>query len=311
MKSSDAQARTQKLNSYASGFEKLKAHLAMLLFAALVSGSFSLGGIITRQMDPEPLMVLRYIITTLSMGLMAFVLFRQPFAWPEKPLRFLWLGGLLAVYMLTMFMALRITSPVQTGAVFTLMPLISAVFAWFVLRQKTRPGVLASLLVAAAGAIWVIFHGDLNAILAFDIGRGEMIFFIGVVSHALYVPLIRLFGRSEHPVTFGFWVAVGTLFWLAIPGLPQLFNEDLTRFDWRFWAILTYIATMVTAVTFLLLQYASMRLPASKVMGYGYLTPTSVIVFEAALGNGWSTLSVAAGAAVTALGLVIMALLPD
>lgn len=298
-------------NTYARGREKILAHLAMLLFAALISGSFSFGGMIAREMPPGPLLLMRYVVTTAAMALIAFGVARQPLRLPERPQRFLFLGFLLAIYMFTMFVALEFTSPVQTGAVFTLMPLISAVFAFFILGQKTRAGVLTSLLIAAVGAIWVIFHGDMNAILGFDVGRGELIFFIGVVSHAAYVPLLRYLDRRDNPLVFGFWLSVGTGFWLAIPGVPGLFSVDFSGLSWQFWAILAYIGIVTTACTFQLLQYASMRLPASKVLGYGYLTPTSVIIFEAALGNGWTSLSVALGAAVTALGLVVMALLPD
>ena len=61
----------------------------------------------------------------------------------------------------------------------------------------------------------------------------------------------------------------------------------------------------------MLLQYASMRLPAPKVLGYGYLTPSFIIVLEGLIGHGWVNLSVVAGALVTACGLLVMALLPD
>ncbi|MBB4101921.1 DMT family transporter [Allorhizobium borbori] len=311
MPPSQTEAAPARHNTYAGGREKIMAHLAMLLFAALISGSFSLGGMIAKQVSPAPLMLMRYIVTIIAMAVIAFGFARQPFRVPEKPLRFLWLGLLLAIYMLTMFIALEFTSPVQTGAVFTLMPLVSAVFAFFILGQKTRTGVLASLLIAGAGAIWVIFHGDLDAILGFDVGRGELIFFIGVVSHALYVPLLRFLDRRDNPLVFGFWLAVGVAFWLALAAAPDLLSVDITALDWKFWAILVYIGVVTTAGTFQLLQYASMRLPASKVLGYGYLTPTSIIIFEAALGNGWTSLSVMIGAAVTACGLLVMALLPD
>ena len=43
---------------------------------------------------------------------------------------------------------------------------------------------------------------------------------------------------------------------------------------------------MATAITVVLLQFASLRLPSSKVMAYTYLTPTWVIGWEVALGNG-------------------------
>ena len=141
------------LSVHATGREKLKGHLAMLLFAVLIAGSFSFGGLAARYMDAEPLMLWRYIMTIAVMAALAFGFFRVPARFPKEAWRFLLLGALIAIYMLTMFMALEFTSPITTGAVFTLMPLLSAAFALPVLGQKTRPGVLAGLIIAAAGAI--------------------------------------------------------------------------------------------------------------------------------------------------------------
>ena len=50
-------------NTHATGREKLKAHLAVLLFSLLVSGSFSFGGIATQLIDPFALQALRYALT--------------------------------------------------------------------------------------------------------------------------------------------------------------------------------------------------------------------------------------------------------
>ncbi len=77
------------------------------------------------------------------------------------------------------------------------------------------------------------------------------------------------------------------------------------------WLILAYLAVVTTAITFMLLQFASMRLPASKMLGYNYLTPSFIILLEGLLGHGWTTMTVVMGAVVTALGLLVVALLPD
>lgn len=283
----------------------------MLLFAVLIAGSFSFGGLAARYMDAEPLTLWRYMLTIAVMAALAFGAFRVPAVLPKQAWRFLLLGGLIAIYMLTMFTALEFTSPIATGAVFTLMPLMSAGFALPVLGQKTRPGVLAGLLIAASGAVWVIFRGDIDAMLSFDIGTGEMIFFLGVICHALYVPLIRRFDRGEPAVAFGFWVTVGATVWLVPPGIRGLLDTDFSSLPLAVYAAVTYLAVVTTAGTFLLLQYASMRLPASKVLGYGYLTPSFIILLEGLLGHGWASLQVAAGALITACGLALMALLPD
>ena len=101
----------------------------MLLFAALIAGSFSFGGMAAQHLDAGPLTLMRYLMTVAVMGVLTFWIMRVPFALPRAIWRYAVLGGLIATYMLTMFIALEFTSPVQTGAVFTLMPLISAGFA--------------------------------------------------------------------------------------------------------------------------------------------------------------------------------------
>lgn len=295
----------------ASGKERLLGHLAMLLFSALIAGSFSFGGLAAQHMDAAPLTLWRYLLTVLVMAVLAFGTFRAPMILPREPWRFLVLGGLIAFYLLTMFTALEFTDPVSTGAVFTLMPLLSAGFALLLMGQRTHLGVLIALVIAAVGAVWVIFRGSIPAILSFDIGRGELIFFTGVTAHAAYVPLLRKFGRGENPVAFGFWVTVASAICLIPFGLRDLIKTDFGALPLSVYFAVGYLAVVTTAITFLLLQYASMRLPAPKVLGYGYLTPSFIILLEGLLGHGWPPVTVFAGAFVTACGLIAMARLPD
>ncbi|WP_281977684.1 DMT family transporter [Pseudorhizobium flavum] len=248
-------------NVHARGREKLLAHLAMLLFAALIAGSFSFGGMAAQQLDAGPLTLMRYLTTVAVMGVLTFWIMRVPFALPRAIWRYAVLGGLIAAYMLTMFIALEFTSPVQTGAVFTLMPLISAGFALLFIGQRTRPDVLVALVTAGLGAIWVIFRADVRALLSFDIGRGELIFLAGVIGHAAYVPLLRKLSRGENPVLFGFWIIVFTVPWLVPTGARELVSLEFRALPLSVWATLAYLSIVTTAFTFLLLQYASMRLP--------------------------------------------------
>ncbi|WP_250937199.1 DMT family transporter [Allorhizobium sonneratiae] len=298
-------------NTHARGREKLMAHLAVLLFALLLATSFSFGGIAAHMIDPVALTAIRYAITVVLTAFICFRVKAYPMRVPRRPWRFAVIGGLMATYMLSMFIALQFTAPVATGAIFTLMPLMSAVFAWVLMRQRTRGRVLVSLIIAAIGAIWVIFHGDLQAMLAFDVGKGEMIYFIGVTAHSIYVPLLRKFNEDEPPMVFMLWTAMGTLFFVLFPAFPRLVALDYTAIPLLGWLLILYLAVVMTIVTFLLLQYASQRLPAPKVLAYSYLTPSFVIILEGLLGHGWAAATVFAGALITACGLAAMALLPD
>ena len=174
-----------------SGRQSGLAHLAMLAFAALIAGSFTLGALTVDHIHAVPLNALRFVLAALLMGGFAFGVRRLPLRWPAAPWRFGINGFLTAVYFVTMFIALTMTKPVATSAVYTLVPLMTAITAYFLVGQRSGPAVVLSLLLAGAGAIWVIFRGDLEALLGFDIGQGELIYFVGCVAYAFYTPLIR------------------------------------------------------------------------------------------------------------------------
>ena len=132
-----------------------------------------------------------------------------------------------------------------------------------------------------------------------------------MICHAAYAPLLRKLNHGEQPFDFAFWGVAATFVWLFIPGVPTLGTVDIIQTPMIVWIAILYLAIVTTVITFMLIQYASMRLPAPKVLGYGYLTPSFIILLEGLIGHGWVHLSVMAGALVTACGLLVMALLPD
>lgn len=295
----------------ATGHEKLKGHLAMMLFAALIAGSFSIGHLAAPHIGAAALNVIRFVFACAVMGGFVLAFSRGRITPPAAIWRYGILGGLLAIYFVLMFVALKITDPVSTGAVFTLIPLMSAGFGWLFLRQTTRPIVVVSLLIAATGAVWVIFGGNWEAVRSFQIGNGEMIFFVGCAAYAASSPLVPRLRRAEPIMEFTLWTLTGALFWLVLVGGVQLANTQLSALPAIVWFAVVYLAIFTTAGTIFLLQFASVRLPSSKVLAYGYLTPVFVILIEGFIGHGWVSISVLAGALVTAIALLVMALAPD
>lgn len=295
----------------ASGREKLHGHLAMLLFAALISVSFSLGSMAAPYLGAAALNAVRFLLATLVMSAAAFAIYRRLPLPETAPWRYGILGLLMAVYFITMFIALKITDPVSTSAVFTLIPLMSAAFGFLFLRQTVRPIVILSLIIAGCGSVWVIFRGSVDAILSFDIGTGEAIFLVGCICHAANAPLVKKFNRREPVVLTSYWTTVATFVVIALVGSGQAIETDWLSLPSVVWIAVFYLAIFTSAGTFFLLQYASVRLPASKVLSYGYMIPVFVILYEGLLGHGWASLAVIAGALVTVLGLVVVAFAPD
>ncbi|MDF1726733.1 MAG: DMT family transporter [Sulfitobacter sp.] len=283
-----------------------QGHLAMLAFSALVAGSFSLGAAIANEIAPTALNAARFVLASFLVGGLALArgeVKRDSF---KAPWRYLVLGGLFGLYFVLMFEGLRTAPPVSAAAVFTLVPLMAAGFAYILLRQLTTRRMALALSLGGAGALWVIFRGDPGALLAFEIGRGEAIYFIGCVSHAIYTPMVRRLNRGESAVisTLGTMLAGALL--LCIYAWPQIMATDWRALPPLVWITLFYVAFFATSVTVILLQFATLRLPSAKVMAYTYLVPSWVIVWEIFMGNGTPPAMILIGVGLTALALVML-----
>ena len=283
-----------------------RGHLAMLMFSALVAGSFSLGSMAANQIAPAALNAARFLLAGVVIGTVMAATTGLPRKGLAAPWRYLVLGGLFSAYFVLMFEGLKTAAPVSAAAVFTLTPVMSAVFGWLLLRQVTTPRIVLALAIGAAGALWVIFRADLRAALAFHLGRGEAIYFFGCVCHAIYTPMVRKLNRGEPPVVFTFGMMTAGLLILTLWGWGDIRATDWTGLSAIVWITLIYISIFASAATFVLLQFATLNLPSSKVMAYTYLTPSWVILWQIALGFGAPPLKVAVGVLLTAVALLIL-----
>ncbi|MEP1354660.1 MAG: DMT family transporter [Tateyamaria sp.] len=284
----------------------LRGHAAMLTFSALVAGSFSLGALVANEIDPAALNALRFALAACIIGVAVLATGGMTRTALAAPWRYLVLGGLFSVYFVLMFEGLKTAPPVSAAAVFTLTPLMSGLFGWWLLRQITTPRMALALAIGGAGALWVIFRADVTALFAFEVGKGEVIYFFGCLSHAIYTPMVRRLNRGEPAVVFTFGMLVAGALLLTIYGWSDIRATDWAGLPAIVWVTLVYVAVFASAATFVLLQFAAMRLPSAKVMAYTYLTPSWVILWEVALGNGVPRPLVFGGVVLTIIALVML-----
>ena len=286
--------------------EAQKGHLAMLCFSALVAGSFSLGALAAPLISPAALTVVRFALAGAAVGITALATGGLPARAAASPWRYLMLGGLLALYFVLMFEGLRTAEAVPTAAVFTLTPVMAAGFGWLLLRQVTSPRIALALALGGAGALWVVFRGDLQAALGLRVGRGEVIYFFGCIAHAIYAPMVRRLNRGERAVVFSFGTMVAGFVLLSLWGWRDVLATDWLHLPAIVWICLIYTSFAASSVTFVLLQFATLRLPSSKVMAYTYLVPSWVILWELSLGHAAPPGRVLVGVALTMLALAML-----
>jgi drug/metabolite transporter (DMT)-like permease len=281
-------------------------HLAMLLFSVLVAGSFALGVFAANDISPMALNAVRFWIAAAIIGAIVVARGGVPRAALAAPWRYLVLATVFTLYFVLMFEGLKTAPSVSVAAVFTLTPLLTAAVGWLLLRQGVTPRIAFALTIGALGALWVIFRADLQAMLRFDVGRGELIYFVGCISHSFYTPLVRKLNRGESALVFTFGTLVAGAALLTVLGWFDIMSTPWLMLPSIVWATILYTAIFASAATITLLQFAALRLPSSKVMAYTYLTPAWVILWNVGLGAALPPLTVGFGVAMTIVALVLL-----
>lgn len=260
-------------------------HALMLLCSLLVSTSFIVGKAITPSLDPAPLTLVRFGCAALLFLPYTWKTYGIELPKPSALARYLVISGTLVGFFWMMFLSLRYTTALHTGVIFTLVPGISGMYSAILLKERLGRYRFISLVMAMVGAVWVIFHGDIAQILAFQLNIGDLLFFGGCLLMALYTPLIKMFHRGEPMAVMTFWILVAGCFWLLL-----LCGYTLPTISWLsvpifVWTGILYLAIFTTIITFFINQWATLRIGPTRVMAYSYLYPPLIILLEWGLGH--------------------------
>ena len=262
----------------------LYVHALMLLMVIVVSGSFPVAALITDALPPALMMFLRFL--TAAVLFAPFVFVKHGFALPARKtlLGYALLSIPLVVFFWCMFESLRYTSVINTGALYTTVPAITAVFAYVINQDKTSPRRALGLMFGTLGALWIVFRGDLQALINLNFNDGDLIFLTGCLFMGIYSPLIKKLYAGEPMALMTFWVILIGAVWLLLISL-----HDLDTVMWRdvkteVYLGLLYLAIFTTLGSFFILQFATIRLGATKVAAYSFLTPVFVIALSIILG---------------------------
>ena len=255
-------------------------HMAMLMFSLLVSGSFVLGSIIANLISPDLVTFLRFLIAFIAIAILIFYQSKFCFLKYLSIGRSLILGALISIYFITMFEGLKTASSTSMAVVFTLTPLLAGFFDLIFSNRVMSKKVWITVVVAALGALWIIFDGNIQNFINFKVGYGEKLFFIGCICHALYAALIPRFNNGEPAIiqTFGTLISG-----IIILGLFS--NKEIIYYSWIDFPVIVlltilYLAIFATAASFFLIQYSAVRLSSIKVMAYTYAVPIWVVLLQ-------------------------------
>jgi len=270
-----------KQNEQNSNFH---VHALMLVIMVLVAGSFPVAGLITDALAPELMMFVRFLFAALLFAPYVFIKNGWHIPAIDRLFAYALISIPLVVFFWCMFESLRYTSVINTGALYTVVPAITAVFAYIINRDLTNRRRKIGLLIGTVGALWIVFRGDLQALINLQLNYGDLIFLTGCLFMGIYNPLIKRFYQGEPMEVMTFWVILLGALWLLILSFNQLDQIIWKNIEMTVYAGLLYLSVFTTLGSFFVLQYSTVKLGATKVAAYGFLTPVFVIILSIAIG---------------------------
>jgi drug/metabolite transporter (DMT)-like permease len=283
------------------------AHASMVLSTLLIATSFPVVASIAGSLDSLVLTFARFALASLLfLPLVALRYRREVVPTWRSLVRYAALSAPLVGFFCAMFEALRTTTTVSTGALFTFAPIFSAVFAFLLLRERMTSRRLVALVAGMVGAVWVVFRGEPSRLMELDLVAGDALFVAGTASLGLYAVLIRRMHRSEPMAVMTFWTLVTGSAWLLLLGWDEIAAVRWSDVEPQVLGAISYLAFFTTLVSFLLTQIAVTVIGPTRTMAYNYLTPALVALLAWSLGDGavgWMSLP---GIGLTLISMIVL-----
>ncbi|WP_151942524.1 DMT family transporter [Aliarcobacter butzleri] len=277
--------------------KNLNAHFIILLATFLVGGSFIISQKLSGIIDPISITLLRFIIASLLLAPIVFLnqKYREKIISTFK--RAMIISFFYSIYFIGMFKALEFTTALNTGTIFTLVPLLTALFSIFVFKQKISFNQYLIYLIGIIGTCMVIFKGNLELFLSLSLNKGDVIFIFSTFCMALYSISAKHFHRKDDElVVLVFMTLVGGIIWMSLALVLFDVPLDWQKISSKEFLYLGYLTVFATLVTSYLYQKATIVLGPKKVMAYVYLNPGVIaillFVFEFKSINFWMFLGI-------------------
>ncbi len=283
-----------------------QAHGLVLLSTLLVAGSFIAAAPLAQLINPYSLTLLRFLLAAVLLA--PVVLLNptlRPRVLPALP-RTLINSFLFSAFFVCMFEAQQTTSSLNTAAIYTLVPVITAILSLFLLGERFTLKRILAYGLGIIGACWVIFEGELDAFLSLRLNRGDLVFLLGTLLMGGYAVSMRKLYRGDPMIVLVFGILVGGVLWMSLALLLTGSRLDWQQLDLEAFGYMAYLVLGATLATVYIFQRATVALSPSRVNAYVYLNPACVALLALILGQGEIPLAVVPGIVISAVATLVL-----
>lgn len=287
--------------------ERLSAHLYVLLATILISGSFLASQKLANVIDPISLTLYRFVLALIFLSpVIIFSKNRLKNVFKILP-KAMVVSLVYTLYFIGMLRALENTTVLNTGAIYTLVPLMTAVLCIFFFKEKIALKQLFIYILGIISTCIVVFQADFTLFLTLSLNKGDIIFLIASLSMSLYPVFIKLlYSKKDELLVLVFATLLGGIIWMSLT--MQILNipYNWNKIELNHFYSLLYLVLATTILTLFLYQKATLILGAKKIMAYIYLNPAFVAVIMFLLEGQTISFGVFLGILLSAFATIII-----
>ncbi len=197
-------------------------HALLTLTTLLWSSNFVIGRALHGEVTPAAMNFLRWAIALCILVPFTLADMRRHRAALLAHWKLIALLGFtgIAAFQTLGYVALAYTTVLNTVLLLALAPLAIVGLSWLALGERIAPRQALGLLISLAGALVLILRGNLAALTALQLNRGDLVMLFAVVLWAVYSVLLRRRPAQVPPLALHTAaVAAGTLWMLPVFGL--------------------------------------------------------------------------------------------
>ncbi|XOB63692.1 DMT family transporter [Campylobacterota bacterium DY0563] len=261
--------------------ENIKAHLFVFIATFLIALSFIVSGKLSGIIDPISLTLCRFVIAVVVLAPLIILRTKYRTSIKRSFSKGLKISLFYSLYFILLFKSLEDTTALNTATLFTLVPLLTAIISIFAFKQKLPLKKVFVYIIGIFGTSIVIFNGNLQLFLEFSLNKGDTLFFIAIISMALYSISVKYFSTSDDiPLVLTFTTLLGGIFWMGLTLLVLDIPLEWGKLKGEYFYYMIYLSIAATLFTVFLYQKATVIIGPNKVMAYVYINPVIVLVMN-------------------------------
>jgi len=191
----------------------------------------------------------------------------------------------MCINMLAFFRGLELSTPISSGVIITLSPILVLILSYFFLKEKVTLKKILGIIIGFSGAVFLILNTSKTGMNAPNIPLGNSFFLLNASAYAGYLIVVKPLTSKYNIFTIMKWLFLIGLILSAPITYNQFVEVNWLELPWFAIWRMGYVVIGTTFLTYLFNIYALKTLSPTTVGSFIYLQPIITIVFALITAN--------------------------